>query len=62
MKPGAVLINTGSWRLVDQTALGTLWRRGDWPARAWTCSSPEPLAPATAAHLPNVVVTPHSRG
>lgn len=63
MKPGALLINIGRGRLVDDDALIAALRKGRLGGAALDVFIREPLDPASPYwDLPNVIVTPHVAG
>ena len=63
MKPGAVLINTGRGRLVDEVALVETLQSGRLAAAGLDVFCDEPLDPNHAfCRMENVVLTPHAAG
>jgi phosphoglycerate dehydrogenase-like enzyme len=60
MRAGAVLLNVGRGRLVDEEALVKALGPGSCAVRASTCSQREPLpADSPLWGMPNVLVLPH---
>jgi phosphoglycerate dehydrogenase-like enzyme len=63
VKPGALLINIGRGRLIDDDAVIEALRRGALGGAALDVFTREPLDPASPYwDLPNVIVTPHISG
>jgi len=63
MRPGAVLVNLGRGRLVDETALAEALARGRIAGAALDVFAEEPLPAASPLwDMPQVIVTPHVSG
>jgi phosphoglycerate dehydrogenase-like enzyme len=63
MRPGALLVNVGRGKLVDDDALVDALRTGRLGGAALDVFTREPLDPSSPYwDLPNVIVTPHTSG
>jgi phosphoglycerate dehydrogenase-like enzyme len=63
MKPGALLVNVGRGKLVEDEAIVDGLRSGQIGGAALDVFTHEPLAPESPYwDLPNVIITPHTSG